>query len=189
MDEFDKFSAFKNENLSGLLGYLISFFLFFSQFCFWFFKKFEKFLRTKKQEKNYFVKSPYFQFLGEITRLDIFLTRNLRVASSEVFFKDLLSLYNLAKEKNLESIKIELPHYGEISHNAGFAIERFIDHVAEFNGIRVVIKFPANSSDAVQLYHSLKKHRTKTDSGRVELYLNDYSEDRSKNFLKRSPIP
>ncbi|MCG6195606.1 hypothetical protein LFX25_20395 [Leptospira sp. FAT2] len=88
----------------------------------------------------------------------------------------MLSLYRLAKEKSLESIKVEFAHYGTISSAVGNAFQKFIDHVAEFNGIRLVVKFPTDSPDAVNLYLRLQKHRAKTDAGRVELYLNDYSD-------------
>lgn len=59
-------------------------------------------------------------------------------------------------------------------------MERFLDYVSEYNGIRLVVKFPTNSPDAVELYFSLQKRRAKSDSGRIELYLNDYSEPHSK---------
>ncbi|MCG6170215.1 hypothetical protein [Leptospira sanjuanensis] len=181
MDEFSKLNEIKDENFHGVVGYLASIILFLSQFAIWILKKIRELRISKSFEPIYKVKSPYFHSFGEVTRLDIFLKRNLSVSTSEILYEDLVFLYNTAKERNLESIKIEFAHYGTLSHACGFAVLRFLDHVAEYNGIRVVIKFPTNSSDAVKLFLNLQKHRAKSDSGRIELYLNDYSETHTNN--------
>lgn len=180
MDELENLKEFKDDTFRGIVGYAASILLFLSQFVFWILKKIKELRNFKKETRIYKVQSPYFQYFGEIVRLDIFLKKNLSVTTSDVLFEDLVSLYKSAKEKNLESIKIEFAHYGTISHSAGFAMERFLDYVSEYNGIRLVVKFPTNSPDAVELYFSLQKRRAKSDSGRIELYLNDYSEPHSK---------
>ncbi|AGS80499.1 hypothetical protein [Leptospira alstonii] len=184
MDEFFNFKFFENE-FQHIAGYIASFVIFLGQFIFWFLKKIKD-IRSSNSKPLYTVSSPYFHFFGEITRLDIFLKNNLSVAVSEVLFTDLVSLYKKAKDRNLESIKIELAHFCNISQSASLAIRNFVDYVAAFNGIRVVIKFPANSDDAVNLFLDLKKHRAHSDSGRIELYLNDYSlfSGKNRNFFR-----
>ncbi|PJZ29110.1 hypothetical protein [Leptospira kmetyi] len=181
MDEFSNLKEIKDENLHGVLGYIASILLFLSQFVLWLLKKWKDTF-PKKENSKYEVASPYFLSVGEVSRLDIFLKKNLSVASSEVLFQDLVSLYKLARERKLESIKIELAHFGTVSHAAALAFRRFLDFVAEFNGLRLVIKFPTNSQDAVKLYLDLQKHRSNSDGGRIELYLNDYSEIHKKTI-------
>ncbi|EMN90602.1 hypothetical protein [Leptospira weilii] len=189
MDEFDSLKEMKDKNLHGVLGYAASILLFLSQFAFWFLKKWREVLFKKTKSNPYTVKGPFFHSFGEVSRLDIFLIKNLSVVSSEVFYLDLVSLYKSARERNLESIKIEFAHYGTVSLPAKHALKRFLDYVTVYNGLRLVLKFPTNSQDTINLYFSLQRHRAKSNGGRIELYLNDYSEDRSKKFLERSPIP
>ncbi|ULG94503.1 hypothetical protein FH584_20015 (plasmid) [Leptospira interrogans] len=92
----------------------------------------------------------------------------------------MVSLYKIARKRKLESIKIDLAHYGTVSLSAKHALKRFLDFVSEFNGLRLVIKFPTTSPDAVNLYLSLQKHISKLNGGRIELYLNDYGETKQK---------
>ncbi|TGM04872.1 hypothetical protein EHQ76_07460 [Leptospira barantonii] len=186
MDELSSLKEIKNENLHGVLGYFASILLFLSQFVIWFWKKWKE--NFSKKEKPYEVKSPFFHSFGEVRRLDVFFIKNLSVSSSEILFEDLVSLYKAARERKLESIKIEFSHYGTVSLSAQNALKRFLDFVSEFNGIRLVMKFPTNSQDAVKLYLNLQKHRAKSNGGRIELYLNDYSETSSNSVTQISPI-
>ncbi|TGM99690.1 hypothetical protein [Leptospira yasudae] len=168
MSDFD----LKEKEIHTVIGFLSTLLLLFIQAVKWLFKPHKEEVFNPES----LVQSSFFAQVREITRLDVFLDRNMSLTSSEILFEDLVTLYKLAKEKSLESIKVEFAHYGTISSAVGNAFQKFIDHVSEFNGIRLVVKFPTDSPDAVKLYLRLQKHRSKTDAGRVELYLNDYSD-------------
>lgn len=168
MNDFD----IKEKEIQTFLGFFSTLLLIFLQAIRWLFRNKEKPASSLKV-LNY---GPYFSLVREIKRLDVFLDRNLSLTSSEILFEDLVFLYNHAKENSHESIKIEFAHYGSISSAVGNAFQKFTDHVSEFNGIRLVVKFPTDSPDAVKLYLRLQKHRAKTNAGRVEFYLNDYSD-------------
>ncbi|WP_078129744.1 hypothetical protein [Leptospira alexanderi] len=178
MGELEKLSEVQDKDMQNYLGLFGTIAMILSQILRWGFKKYKERRKAKVLEtyEPYPVTSPYFRSIKEVTRLDIFLDRNVAAKSSESLYQDLISLYTKAKENGMESIKIEFAHYGFISSAGGMAFLKFTDYVSEFNGIRLVIKFPTDSPDAVKLYLDLQRHRAGSDSGRIELYLNDYTE-------------
>ncbi|PJZ51542.1 hypothetical protein [Leptospira adleri] len=178
MGEFNKLSEVEDKDMQNYLGLIGTIAMILTQILRWGLKKFKekRKLRSLKNLEPYPVTSPYFRSIREVTRLDIYFDRNLTTKSSDTLCQDLISLYTKAKENRLESIKIEFAHYGSISSAGSSALQKFTDYVSEFNGIRLVIKFPTDSPDAVKLYLDLQRHRAGFDSGRIELYLNDYTE-------------
>lgn len=105
MDELENLKEFKDDTFRGIVGYAASILLFLSQFVFWILKKIKELRNFKKETRIYKVQSPYFQYFGEIVRLDIFLKKNLSVTTSDVLFEDLVSLYKSAKEKIWNPLK------------------------------------------------------------------------------------
>lgn len=178
MVEFKQLPEVQEKEVQNYLGLIGTLTMILTQILRWVLKIFKEKRKQKSLEnlESYPVTSPYFRSIREVTRLDIFFDRNLATKSSNTLYQDLISLYTKAKENGLESIKIEFAHYGSISAAGSSALLKFTDYVSEFNGIRLVVKFPTDSPDAVKLYLDLQRHRAGSDSGRIELYLNDYSE-------------
>ncbi|RHX83217.1 hypothetical protein [Leptospira stimsonii] len=167
MGEFKQLPEVQDKDVQNYWGLIGTIAMILTQILRWGFKIFKEKRKRKSLEKRelYPVASPYFRSIREVTRLDIFLDRNIATKSSESLYKDLISLYTKAKENGLESIKIEFAHYGSISAAGGSALLKFTDYVSEFNGIRLVVKFPTDSPDAVKLYLDLQRHRAGSDSG------------------------
>lgn len=177
MDTMNNIPDLQAPDKENFLGFLASLAMILTQLIRFLWKKYQDRRKKRAGKTNAFpVESPYFRSIREVSRLDIHIDRNVATNSPEVLYRDLIALYDRAKERGLESIKVELAHYGSINPAGVQALKRFMDYVAEFNGIRLVMKFPTDSPDAVKAYLDLQRHRNNSDSGRIELYLNDYSE-------------
>ncbi|TGJ99865.1 hypothetical protein EHO57_13985 [Leptospira langatensis] len=122
------------------------------------------------------ITSPYIDSIEEITRLEVRFDRQFTPHSADSLLSALVKTFHIAKMRKVESLKIDFAHYGTINATGQSVIFRFVDYIAEQNGLRVVMRFPADSPDAAKLYSSLQKYRSGKSSGQIEFYLHDYSE-------------
>lgn len=105
MDELENLKEFKDDTFRGIVGYAASILLFLSQFVFWILKKIKELRNFKKETRIYKVQSPYFQYFGEIVRLDIFLKKICRLRPPMYFSKILFLSTSPQKKKIWNPLK------------------------------------------------------------------------------------